>query len=110
MDLGRVKFGRRANKRFNYRPMYYDPDMEDLRHRVKNAEMERTGVYDEKGFKERIRTGYKNKTGQYSSQYNVVASGARVRVLFIALALGVLCYLIFYTRTFSSIFESLYNA
>jgi len=110
MDFGRVQIGRRANKRFNYRPMYYNEDLDDLHTRVKRAEMEKSGEFDANGFKDRIRSGYRNKTGQYSNEYNVVASGAKVRVFFIALALGLLCYLVFYTRTFSTIFEAFYNA
>ena len=109
MDFGRIQMGRRANKRFNYRPMYYDEDKEELQDRVVKAKMEASGKYEPDGFEERIKNGYKYRSNAYSSSYNVVSSGSRVRFLFILCTLGLLFYLAFYTETFSIIFEAFYH-
>jgi len=108
MDFGRIQMGRRANKRFNYRPMYYDADKEDLKERVNKAEMSASGKYKTSGFEKRIKHGFKNQAGNYTNQYNVVTSGGRVRLLFIIIVIGLTFYLTFYTRVFSVIFEAFY--
>lgn len=110
MDFGRVQFGRRANRRFNYRPVYYDEDKEDLQDRVEKARMKATGTYRPEGFKERIKNGYKYQLGAYSTPYHMVASGSKARFLFILIIVGLTFYLAFYSQVFSVIFEAFYNA
>ncbi|MCB0734118.1 MAG: hypothetical protein H6608_09115 [Flavobacteriales bacterium] len=109
MDFGRVSFGRRANRRFQYRPRYYDPDKEDLDIRVSRAHMESTGEYNPEGFENRIRQGFQQRSTLYTSEYNVIRQGARIRTILIILALGLVFYLTFYTNAFGVIFEAFYN-
>lgn len=109
MDFGRTQMGRRTNRRFNYRPMYYDADREDLQDRVKQAEMAAKGEYDPKGFEDRIRRRFRNQGVQSNSNHNFI-SGSKPRLLFIILVIGLMFYLTFYSRAFSVIFEAFYNA
>ena len=106
MQLSRVKMGRRNNKRFNYRPRYYDEQKEDLQNRVEQITAEVTGNYSAEGSKKRLQSAFKNRGHQpldASSQQQRLVS--RVCFLLIAAILGSLAYLAFYTDTIDVIFE-----
>ncbi len=106
MQLSRVKMGRRGNKRFQYRPRYYDEQREDLEGRIERITSEVTGKYSAEGSKRRLKTAFKNRGHQpldpTAQQQRLVS---RVRVLLIAAILGSLAYLAFYTNTLDVIFE-----
>lgn len=98
--------GRRGNKRFNYRPRYYDERKEDLENRVERITSEVTGEYSAEGSRRRLQSAFKNRGTQpldpVSQQQRLVS---RVRFLLIAAVLGSLAYLAFYTNTLDIIFE-----
>ncbi|MBI1305106.1 MAG: hypothetical protein GC181_00670 [Bacteroidetes bacterium] len=110
MEIRRIQFGRRANRRFNYIPRYYDEDKEDLENRVNNVRMEVSGNYDPKGFEQRIRDGFNKKSTAYQTPYNTINHGSRIRFLFILITLGLVFYLAFYTKAFGIIFGAFINA
>ncbi len=100
MEFSRVKMGRRNNKRFNYKPRYYDEDRENLHNRKELIKAEVTGDYSAEGSKLRIQTAYKNRgvrpLDPAAQQQRVVS---RIRILLIALILGSIAYMVFYTDT-----------
>ena len=69
MQLSRVKMGRRGNKRFQYRPRYYDEQREDLEGRIERITSEVTGKYSAEGSKRRLKTAFK-KPGASTSGPN----------------------------------------
>jgi hypothetical protein len=107
MELPRVSYGRRGNKRFNYKPRFYDEDKEDLYNRVEQSLAEKTGNFSAEGSKQRLQAAFKNRSSQAidpAAQQQKLAS--RIRFILIALILGSMAYLVFYTNAFSIIFEA----
>lgn len=98
--------GRRGNKRFNYRPRYYDERKEDLENRIERITSEVTGVYSAEGSRKRLETAFKNRGRQpidaQGQQQKIVY---RMRIILIAAILGSLAYLAFYTDTIDIIFQ-----
>jgi len=110
MELPRVTFGRRGNKRYNYKPRYYDEDKEDLQDRVERAKAEASGNYSAEGSRRRLQSAFKNRK---STPIDPLAQKqkmvSRIRVFLIALVLGAVAYLAFYTNAISIIFEAFNN-
>ena len=107
MEFPRITYGRRGHKRFNYKPVFYDPDKEDLENRVEKAKAEMTGEFDFQGYKKRLEASFRNRQSipddPFARQLKMVS---RIRFWLIAVVLGSLAYLVFYTNTISIIFEA----
>lgn len=111
MELPRVSYGRRGNKRFDYKPRYYNEEKEDLLNRIERVKSEASGEYSAEGSKRRLEAAFKNRKSvpvdPNAQQQRLVS---RVRILLIALILGTAAYLVFYTNTISIIFEAFKDA
>ncbi|MFT4522116.1 MAG: hypothetical protein ACI8ZN_001056 [Bacteroidia bacterium] len=107
MAFERVKFGRRANRRFNYQPIYYDADREELTSRVEQIKDNKSNKVE--GYQARIKASYQRRNVAYNSDYNYIKSAARLRQLAIAILLGLALYLVFQTNTFSIVYDAFYN-
>jgi hypothetical protein len=106
MQLSRIKIGRRGNKRFTYNPRFYDERKEDLGNRVERIRSEVTGNYSAEGSRQRIQTAFKNRGRQIiDPKAQQLKTVSRIRVILIALVLGSLAYLAFYTKTIDIIFD-----
>ncbi len=77
------------NKKFNYRPVYYDQKKEEREKRMKAALEEETGDY-EKALRERMQLQWKRTAGARSRR----ASNQRLVIIFVVIAL--LFYLVFF--------------
>ncbi|TVR42634.1 MAG: hypothetical protein EA394_02985 [Bacteroidia bacterium] len=77
------------NKKYNYRPVYYDQKKEEREKRAKAAYEENSGDY-EKALKERLQMRWKRSAGARSRR----ASNQRLVAIFIIMFL--LLYLIFF--------------
>jgi hypothetical protein len=110
MEFPRIQYGRRTNKQFNYIPRVYDPAKEDLDERVQKARAIRDKTNSEEDYAERIRKSYKSRSPVVSSGANKVALVARLRIMMIAVILGLMFYLVFYTDVIYVIFGAFSNA
>jgi len=61
MEFRRLDYGRRTNRKFNYKPRYYDEDMEDLHERAERTQKIRDGDNSMESYSERIKHGYRTK-------------------------------------------------
>lgn len=110
MEFPRIQYGRRTNRRFDYKPRFYDEGKEDLDERVDRARKERDGLNGEQDFEQRIRYAYQRRDLTPSSAVDNARVISRLRVLAIATILGLLFYLLFYTDVIYVIFEAFDNA
>ncbi|MCB9261089.1 MAG: hypothetical protein H6607_01770 [Flavobacteriales bacterium] len=105
MELPRVKIGRRHHKQFNYIPVFYDEDKEDLHNRIEKAKSERDGTVE--GFENRIRMAYKHRDvvpiDNHARKMKLVS---QLRVLMFVIVFSMIAYLVFYTNTINIIFEA----
>lgn len=82
-------------RKFNYKPVYYDEDMEDLHERVAKAKSEKeiNSNKTAEEVKESIRNNFRRK---YESEYSSTPETFRkLRVFLIAIVLGVIVYQVF---------------
>jgi hypothetical protein len=82
-------------RKFNYKPVYYDEDMEDLHERVARAKSKKEINSNKTAveIKENIRNNFKRK---YESEYSSTPDTFRkMRILLIAIVLGVILYQVF---------------
>ncbi len=77
------------NKKFNYRPVYYDQKKEEREKRQKAALEENSGDY-EKALRDRLQMRWKRTSGVRSRR----ASNQRLLIIFVVMFL--LLYLIFF--------------
>ncbi len=77
------------NKKYNYKPVYYDKKKEERKKREKAALEEDTGDY-EKALRERMQMRWKRTSGKRTRR----ASNQRLVIIFIVMFL--LLYMIFY--------------
>jgi hypothetical protein len=76
------------NKKFNYRPLYYDAKKEEREMRLKSALEEGSGDY-EKALRDRLQMRWKRTAGKRDRK----ASNQRLIIIFIVI--GLLFYLAF---------------
>jgi hypothetical protein len=82
-------------RKFNYKPMFYDPNMDDLKERVKKAkiEMGEGPKRDVNQIKENIKLNFQKK---YHAEYSQTPEIFRkLRVFLIAIILGFITYHVF---------------
>ncbi len=77
------------NKKFNYRPVYYDQKKDERNQRLKSALEEENTDY-EKALRERMRTRWKRTSGARARK----ASNQRLVIIFVVIFL--LFYLVFF--------------
>lgn len=107
MEFPRITYGRRGHKRFNYKPVFYDADKEDLDNRVERAKAEASGEYSAEGFQKRLEASFRNRQTLPEDPYaRQLKSVSRIRYILIVAILGSMAYLVFYTNTISIIFEA----
>jgi len=110
MEFRRIEFGRRTNRQFNYTPRYYNEAMEDLHDRADRARRIRDAEKGEKTHGERIRQAFKARQVPEREGVNQALWISRLRVVVIAVILGLMFYLFFFTDVISTIFEAFSNA
>jgi len=110
MEFRRLDYGRRTNRKFNYKPRYYDEDMEDLHERAERTQKIRDGDNSMESYSERIKHGYRTKQTPEKKEVNQALWISRLRFILIASILGMLLYLFFYTDVINTIFEAFSNA
>jgi len=110
MEFRRIEFGRRTNRQFNYTPRYYDETMEDLHERADRARRIRDAEKGDDTHKERIKHAFRARQVPERQGVNQALWISRLRVVVIAVILGLMFYLFFFTDVISTIFEAFSNA
>lgn len=91
-------------------PRYYNEDMEDLHERAEQARSIRDGRTEPTNYAERIRDGFRLRQQPVSTGMDQARWISRMRTVAIAVILGLLFYLLFYTDVIYFIFEVFQNA
>ncbi len=92
-------------RKFNYKPMFYDPNMDDLKERVKKAkiEMGEGPKRDVNQIKENIKLNFQKK---YHAEYSQTPEIFRkLRVFLIAIILGFITYHVFNSSLIDKIIQ-----
>lgn len=103
MELPRIPFNRKTNRRYNYQPVYYDPLKEDLDQRVRKAKGE-TGGSD--NYAENIRQGFRAQQNQYGNRYNQELKKSKIRTFVLVIVFAVLVYQLLQSDLILRIFEA----
>lgn len=106
MELPRIPFNRKTNRRYNYQPVYYDPLKEDLDQRVRKAKGESGNPED---YAENIRQGFRAQQNQYGNRYNQELKKSKIRTILLVMVFSVLVYQILQSDLILRIFEAFAN-
>lgn len=89
------RFFRTPNpQKFEYKTRFFDPEKEELRERVRNAEQK--GEYTSEGTKARISGSFRRKTGSYSTDREFRSSQVKRSNYRLVLIIGVLLLIGYY--------------
>lgn len=110
MEFRRLEYGRRTNRQFNYTPRYYDEDLDDLHERADRAREIRDAKDENGTHKQRIQHAFRYRQVPGRQGVNQMLWISRLRTVVIAVILGLIMYLFFFTDVISTIFEAFSNA
>lgn len=103
MEFPRIPFNRKTHRRFNYQPVYYDPDKEDLEQRVKAAK----GESDDHA--ENIRRGFRSYDRAYGNRYNQELRKSKIRTYLLVATFAYIFYRLLTSDVILKIFEAFIN-
>lgn len=106
MEFPRIPYTRRTNRRFNYQPVYFDPEMDDLQHRVNMARGETS---NEQTYGDNIRRGFRSFGNAHANRYNHELRKSKIRMWLLVLFFGVLAWYVFQSDLIFRIFEAFIN-
>jgi hypothetical protein len=104
MEFPRIPFHRKTHRRYNYQPIYYDPQKEDLDQRVKMAKGESDN------YAENIRKGFRSYERAYGNRYNEELRKSKIRTYILVAAFSYLFYRIFTSEIILKVFEAFIDA
>lgn len=103
MELPRIPFHRKTNRRYNYQPVYYDPNKEDLENRVRKARGDTNTTSD---YAENIRQGFRAQQSMYGNRYNQELKRSRIRTFILIIVFGILVYQLMRSDLILRLFEA----